>query len=180
MSNRIDTKKVLQAVTKSRNGTTAAGAAKHFGVPKYAVYKMRRAIDVLGQAEVDSLIFSGYSITGIEKVVKGKNAREEQPLTEALIEEIESLVISQGEHAGDGFVILDWERDFTEGDSDTHFCGHDDSKGQWQDDLLRCGRCVCFLWQVITPTRGGRDCCGIFEAGQCGISACERVFAPPY
>ena len=84
MSNRIDTKRVLEAVRKSRNGRTVAGAAKDLGVPKYAVYKMRRAIDVLGQAEVDSLILPGYSITGIEKAVKGKGKREEQPLTEAL------------------------------------------------------------------------------------------------
>ena len=63
----------MQAVVKSRNGSTAKLAAKDLGVPAYAVYKLRRAIDVLGQAEVDSLIFSGRSIAAIEQA--GKDSR---------------------------------------------------------------------------------------------------------
>ena len=50
MAKRIDIKAVMQAVVKSRNGSTAKLAAKDLGVPAYAVYKLRRAIDVLGQA----------------------------------------------------------------------------------------------------------------------------------
>ena len=156
MSNRIDTKKVLQAVTKSRNGTTAAGAAKHFGVPKYAVYKMRRAIDVLGQAEVDSLIFSGKSITGIEKVVKGKNEKAEQGVAEGIKEDIRGLEISEGEHAGENFVILDWEDKFIDGLAEHDEAGLSVSRGNGKTTFVAsiavsafCGKMSRRRGQVI-------------------------------
>ena len=100
---------------------------------------------------MDSLIFSGRSIAAIEQAGKDSRGKAKEPLTEALIAEVETLVISEGEHVGENFVVLDWEADFIDGVATHTYVGLSIARANGKTTLAAAVASSAFCGKLSRP-----------------------------